>query len=79
MSEINVMKKIFLDKIVLNIGTGKSGSILESAKIALDQITNKKCKTCTKGLGCSKWRTNSGSSNCEKKRRSSIIKTSFNS
>jgi large subunit ribosomal protein L5 len=42
MSEINIMKKIFLDKIVLNIGTGKSGSILESAKIALDQITNKK-------------------------------------
>jgi len=42
MSEINSMRKIFLDKIVLNIGTGKSGTILESAKTALDQITNKK-------------------------------------
>ncbi|MCY3975655.1 MAG: 50S ribosomal protein L5 [Thaumarchaeota archaeon] len=42
MKNMNLMTKIFLDKIILNICTGKSGNILESAKTALDQITNKK-------------------------------------
>lgn len=36
------MKKISLDKIVLNMGVGKSGDAIEIAKRALDQITGKK-------------------------------------
>ena len=36
------MKKISLDKIVLNMGVGKSGDEIEIAKRALDQITGKK-------------------------------------
>jgi large subunit ribosomal protein L5 len=36
------MKKIRLDKIVLNMGVGKSGDAIEIAKKALDQITGKK-------------------------------------
>ena len=39
---INVMKKISLEKIVLNIGVGKSGDVLEIAKKALLQITTNK-------------------------------------
>ena len=36
------MKKISLDKVVLNMGIGKSGDIIEIAKRALDQISGKK-------------------------------------
>ncbi|NWJ57521.1 50S ribosomal protein L5 [Marine Group I thaumarchaeote] len=36
------MKKISIDKIVLNMGVGKSGDEIEIAKRALDQITGKK-------------------------------------
>ena len=36
------MKKISLDKIVLNMGVGKSGEAIEIAKRALDQISGKK-------------------------------------
>ncbi len=36
------MKKISLDKIVLNMGVGKSGDAIEIAKRALEQITGKK-------------------------------------
>ncbi len=36
------MKKIFLDKIVLNMGVGKSGDAIEIAKRALNQISGKK-------------------------------------
>jgi len=36
------MKKISLDKIVLNMGVGKSGDEIEIAKRALEQITGKK-------------------------------------
>ncbi len=36
------MKKISLDKIVLNMGVGKSGDPIEIAKRALEQITGKK-------------------------------------
>lgn len=36
------MKKISLDKIVLNMGVGKSGDAIEVAKKALDQISGKK-------------------------------------
>ncbi len=36
------MKQIRLEKIVLNMGVGKSGEAIEIAKRALDQITGKK-------------------------------------
>ena len=36
------MKKISLDKVVLNMGIGKSGDVIEIAKRALDQISGKK-------------------------------------
>ncbi len=38
----NVMKKISLEKIVLNMGVGKSGDAIEVSKKALDQISGKK-------------------------------------
>ena len=38
----NIMKKISLEKIVLNMGVGKSGDAIEVAKKALDQISGKK-------------------------------------
>ena len=37
-----IMKKITLEKVVLNIGVGKSGEPLEIARNALQQIINKK-------------------------------------
>ena len=36
------MRKISLDKIVLNMGVGKSGDAIEIAKKALEQISGKK-------------------------------------
>lgn len=36
------MKKITLEKVVLNMGVGKSGDAIEVAKKALDQISGKK-------------------------------------
>ncbi|MFN3655339.1 MAG: 50S ribosomal protein L5 [Candidatus Nitrosotenuis sp.] len=45
MSE-NPMKQIRLEKVVLNMGVGKSGEAIEIAKKALDQITGK--KSCTR-------------------------------
>ena len=38
----NVMKKISLEKVVLNMGVGKSGDAIEVAKRALDDISGKK-------------------------------------
>ena len=38
----NIMKEIKLEKVVLNMGVGKSGDAIETAKKALDQISNKK-------------------------------------
>jgi len=38
----NVMKEIRLDKVVLNMGLGKSGDAVEIAKKALGEISNKK-------------------------------------
>ena len=38
----NIMKKISLNKVILNIGVGKSGEPLETAKAALGQITEGK-------------------------------------
>ena len=38
----NSMKKIFLSKVVLNMGVGKSGEPIEIGKKTLEQITGKK-------------------------------------
>ena len=38
----NIMKKIHLNKVILNIGTGKSGQSIETAKAALLQIIDGK-------------------------------------
>lgn len=38
----HVMKAITLNKVVLNMGVGKSGDAIEVAKLALDQISGKK-------------------------------------
>ena len=38
----NLMKKIFLNKVVLNMGVGKSGDPIETGKKTLVQITGKK-------------------------------------
>ena len=38
----NIMKEIRLEKVVLNMGVGKSGDAIEVAKKALDQISGKK-------------------------------------
>ena len=38
----NIMKEIRLEKVVLNMGLGKSGDAVEIAKKALTQISNKK-------------------------------------
>ena len=38
----NLMKKISLDKVVLNMGIGKSGDPIEIGKKALEQISGKK-------------------------------------
>ena len=38
----NVMREIRLEKVVLNMGLGKSGDAIEIAKKALEQISNKK-------------------------------------
>jgi len=38
----NTMKNITLDKVVLNMGLGKSGDVIEIAKRALEQISGKK-------------------------------------
>ncbi len=39
------MKKISLDKVVLNMGLGKSGDVINIAKIAIEQISGKKPST----------------------------------
>ena len=41
----NLMKKIFLNKVVLNMGVGKSGDPIETGKKTLVQITGKKPNT----------------------------------
>ena len=38
----NIMKEIKLEKVVLNMGVGKSGDVIETSKKALDQISGKK-------------------------------------
>ncbi|MGD1834674.1 MAG: 50S ribosomal protein L5 [Nitrososphaeraceae archaeon] len=41
-SSENVMKKISIEKVVINIGVGKSGDPLERAKMALEELTSHK-------------------------------------
>ena len=41
------MKKITLEKVVLNMGVGKSGDVIDIAKRALDQISGKKSSSRT--------------------------------
>lgn len=38
----NPMKKIYIDKVVLNMGIGKSGDAIEAAKTALKHISGKR-------------------------------------
>ena len=38
----NIMKKIYLNKVVLNMGIGQSGERIETAKAALMQIAEGK-------------------------------------
>lgn len=38
----NPMKQIYLEKVVLNMGVGRSGEVIETAKRALEQISGKK-------------------------------------
>jgi len=42
MSKVNDMKLISLEKVVINIGVGKSGEPLERAKNALEELTSRK-------------------------------------
>jgi large subunit ribosomal protein L5 len=50
MAEENMMKKIRLEKVVLNMGVGRSGDAIEVAKKALDSISGKKsCARDAKG------------------------------
>ena len=39
------MKKISLEKVVLNMGLGKSGDVIDIAKKAIEQISGKKPST----------------------------------
>ena len=39
---MNVMKRIFIEKISINIGVGEAGDKLEKAKKLLERLTNKK-------------------------------------
>jgi large subunit ribosomal protein L5 len=46
MSIVNNMKQISLEKVVINIGVGKSGEPLERAKNALEELTSRKPTHC---------------------------------
>ena len=46
MSKVNDMKLISLEKVVINIGVGKSGEPLERAKNALEDLTSRKPTQC---------------------------------
>ncbi len=41
-NKINSMKEISVDKVIINIGVGKSGEPIERAKIALEELTGQK-------------------------------------
>jgi len=44
----NIMKEIRLEKVVLNMGVGKSGEIIEISKKALEQISGNGNKACSR-------------------------------
>jgi large subunit ribosomal protein L5 len=46
MSRVNTMKQISLEKVVINIGVGKSGEPLERAKNGLEELTSRKPTQC---------------------------------
>ncbi len=46
MSRVNTMKQISLEKVVINIGVGKSGEPLERAKNGLEELTSRKPTPC---------------------------------
>jgi large subunit ribosomal protein L5 len=46
MSRMNTMKQISLEKVVINIGVGKSGEPLERAKNGLEELTSRKPTQC---------------------------------
>ncbi len=46
MSRVNTMKQISLEKVVINIGVGKSGELLERAKNGLEELTSRKPTQC---------------------------------
>jgi len=46
MSRVNTMKQINLEKVVINIGVGKSGEPLERAKNGLEELTSRKPTQC---------------------------------
>ena len=46
MSRVNNMKQISLEKVVINIGVGKSGEPLERAKNGLEELTSRKPTPC---------------------------------
>ncbi len=47
MSMVSNMKQISLEKVVINIGVGKSGEPLERAKSALEELTSRKPTQCS--------------------------------
>ena len=47
MSMVSNMKQISLEKVVINIGVGKSGEPLERAKSALEELTSRKSTQCS--------------------------------
>ena len=52
----NIMREIKLEKVVLNMGLGKSGDAVEIAKKALEQISNKKVCTSKIKNNNQKWK-----------------------
>ncbi|HVD08586.1 MAG TPA: 50S ribosomal protein L5, partial [Nitrososphaeraceae archaeon] len=46
MSIVKNMKQISLEKVVINIGVGKSGEPLERAKNGLEELTSRKPTQC---------------------------------
>ena len=73
----NVMKEIRLEKVVLNMGLGKSGDAVEIAKKALGQISNKKLM-----IEIQNWESDWDNSEVERERKLKIknskCKSSFN-
>jgi large subunit ribosomal protein L5 len=49
MSDVHPMRRVRVEKVVVNIGVGSAGEALESAKVLLNRLTGKKVvETCAK-------------------------------